>query len=389
LVLKDNGEEPVIGSKDMAALKKRVLLGIIYRTVALVIFMAFVVIYFSGFIFSVPLVSAAIILYVDSASGLVLAGRMAKPLSSSLKALAVTVFLTMLVTSQEQYPAIRELGLQILMVGAIWSAHYLSKAYSDYTGAVTRALLIAGVGFLYYSLFSAQDVAILSRLTLIALIGLASAAVFSLLSILKRHSNAQVSYIGNLFARIESPAIVCMVVAMIMTYLVFIRQSLMILGFFGLTVIEWAALCVAILLLFIKIRSLMPVDGAQMFEDRQKAAGSLHYDKGELKNAAVKVEEFVKEGKKEGLVVLMAAALIGNDVPVDKVQDVIAIIVDHEDEKEPPAMFKWTIGNVYDANRKKRLKAVNNMMAAAASAVDNVKNPVEKRKGAEISRAAD
>ena len=187
----------------------------------------------------------------------------------------------------------------------------------------------------------------------------------------------------------ESPAIVCMVVAMIMTYLVFIRQSLMILGFFGLTVIEWAALCVAILLLFIKIRSLMPVDGAQMFEDRQKAAGSLHYDKGELKNAAVKVEEFVKEGKKEGLVVLMAAALIGNDVPVDIVQDVIAIIVDHQDEKEPPAMFKWTIGNVYDANRKKRLKAVNNMMVAAASAVDNVKNPVEKRKDAEIIRAAD
>jgi hypothetical protein len=389
LASKDNTKEPVTGSKDAAVLKKQVIPGIIYRTIALVFFMAIIELYFPGSVFSVPLVSASIILYVDSVSGLVLAGKMAKPLSYSLKALAITVFLTLLATSQEQFPAARELGFQVLMVGAIWSAHYLSKAYSDYTGVVTRALLIAGAGFLYYSLFSAQNVAILSRLTSIALIGLASAAVFSLLGILKRHSNARVSYIGNLFTRIESPAIVCMVVAAIMTYLIFIRQSLMVLGFFGLTVIEWAALCVAILLLFIKVRSNMPVDGGQMFGNGQKLAGSLHDDRSELKNAAAKVEEFVKDGKKEGLVALMAAALIGNDVPVERVQDVIAIIVGHEDVKEPPAMFKWTVGNVYDANRKKRLKAVNNMMEAAASAVDNVRNPAEKRKDAEISRAAD
>jgi len=377
LVSKDNGGEPVIGTKDMAALKKQVLLGIVYRTIALVIFISVIVLYFPGSVFSVPLVSAAFVLYLDSAVGLVLAGRMARPLSFSMKALAITVFITLLAVSQGQYPELRELGPHILIAGAIWSVHYLSKAYSNFTGAVTRALLIAGAGFLYYS-YSAQDTAMLYGLALVGLVGIASAAVYILLGILKRHGNVQVSYVGNLLARIGGPAVLCTAVAVVMTYLIFIRQSLMILGYFGMTVIEWAALCVGILLIFIRIKSIMPVDGSQMFGDGGKAAGRLRYDKGELKNAAAKVEDFVMKGKKEGLIAIMAAALVGNAVPVDKVQDVIAIIVDHEDEKEPPAMFKWAIGNVYDANRKKRLKAVNDMMAAAVTAVDGARATADK-----------
>jgi hypothetical protein len=369
-------------TSDVAARKKQAFLGIIFRTIVLVIIMAVVVLYFPESVFSLPLIAAAVILYLDSASGLILAGRMAKPISHALKALAITVFLTLLVPSQEQFPAITGLGPHVLIVGSIWSAHYLSKAYSDYTGAMTRALLIAGLGFLYYSIFTAQDVAILSQLAMVALIGLASTAAFALLGILKGHGNAQLSYIGNLLTRIESPAVICMAVAAIMTYIIFVRQSLMILGFFGLTVIEWAALCVAILLLFIKIRSLMPVDGAKMFGEGQKVAGGARYDRGELKNAAAKVEDFVREGKKEGLVALMAAALIGNDVPVDKVQGVIAIIVGHEDVKEPPVIFRWAVGNMDDARREKRLKAVNEMMSAAALAINDVNGPVKEHKKA-------
>jgi hypothetical protein len=205
-------------------------------------------------------------------------------------------------------------------------------------------------------------------------------AAYALLAILERSGNSYIAYVGNIFTRIGSRLVICAAIAIIMTYIIFIRQSLMVMGYFGVAVIEWAALCVGILLIFIRLRSMMPVDGSQLFGNEEKVAKSLHYDTGELKAATAKVEEFVNGGKKEGLITLMASALIGNGVPADTVSSVIAVIVDHEDEKEPPAMLKWAVGNIYDANRKKRLKAVNEMMAAAVSAADSVGATSNKNK---------
>ncbi len=374
---KDKKKGQLIGSKDLVELKKQIILGILYRTAALAFILAFVVLYFPDSVLSAPLISAAVILYVASIFGLILAGRLAKPLFYSLIVLAATVFVALLATYQEQYPEYNHLGLQIMLVGAVGSIHFLAKAYSDFTGVVTRALLISSIGFLYYSLSGARDMTAEFQLVLVAVTGLASIVVYLILSILKRSG----SFVGNLITNIEKPWVICMAVAIIMTYFTFIRQSLMVLGSFGLTVIEWAVLCVAILLIFIRLRSAMPVDGGQIFGDEKKVTGRLHYEGSELKNATAKVEEFVRDGRKEGLIALMAAALIGNGVPVDEVQGVIRVIVDHEDEREPSAMFKWAAGNVYDANRKKRLKAVNEMMVAAVSAVDSVRAPVEKTQG--------
>ncbi len=370
-----DGNRPAI-ARDTVAMKKSILMGLVYRTAALLIFIAAVAVFFPGSVLSVPAISAAIILYADAIGGIALTGRMARPLSSTLKVLAVTVFLTMLVAAQDQYPALRDLGLLLFLPGGIWSVHFLSKAYSEFTGVVTRSLLIAAVGLVYYSVFSAVTMPVLSRMAWIALIGLASASVFSLLSILKRHSNPGVAYIGQLFTRIESPMVVCMVVAAIMTYLLFIRESLRGLGFFGMTVVEWAALCAVILFLAIKIRALMPRTEPQKFGDGHRAASSLNDHKGPLKNAAAKVDDFIRDGKKDGLIALIASALIGNDVPVETIQAVISIIVEHEDEKEPPAIFKWAMGNINEANRRKRVKAVEAMMAAAFSAVEGRNRPI-------------
>jgi hypothetical protein len=372
------------GGKDGQAMKREILKAIIYRTAALLIFTVLAIVFLLSSYAFLPSISAAIILYVESVSGKMLTGKIVKPLSASLKVLALTVFCTMFVIAQDLLPAARGLGIPIFVLGIAWSLHYVSKAYSEFTGVVTRSVMIAAVGFLYYSIFSAANIEILTQLGQIALVGIASSAVFSLLGILKRHDNAYLSYVGNTFARLESPVVICIAVAAILTYVLFIRQSLMTLGLFGLTLIEWAALCAAILLLFMRLRSMMRVDGAQKFGDVQKIAASLGFNKGELKNAASKVEDFVMDGKKDGLVAIMAAALIRNDVPVDRVQGVISAIVDHEDEREPPLMFRWAAGNVRDANRKKRLKAVGGMMEAAASAMNNVKSPAAGHRNSNI-----
>jgi len=83
---------------------------------------------------------------------------------------------------------------------------------------------------------------------------------------------------------------------------------------------------------------------------------------------------------------LMAKVLIDNGVPADASRPILSIIIDHEDDKEPPAMFKWAVGNINEANRKKRLEAVNDMTAAMVSAIDTAGNAVKKYDGPDTVR---
>ena len=43
-------------------------------------------------------------------------------------------------------------------------------------------------------------------------------------------------------------------------------------------------------------------------------------------------------------------------------------------------MFKWAVGNLDEANRKKRMKAANEMMAAAESAIDTARETAKKNR---------
>ena len=74
----------------------------------------------------------------------------------------------------------------------------------------------------------------------------------------------------------------------------------------------------------------------------------------------------------DGLATITIAALIKNDVSPETVQKVISVVVDYRDEPEPPVLFKWALGDLDEARRRKRMTAVNEMMAAASAAVSSV-----------------
>jgi len=347
-------------------------MGIIYRSAALAIFAAFMIIYFPTSEYFYPAVYAAIVLYVGLVASLLIAGKMSRPLTYASILLAATVFLAVSLPVQDFSTAVKSLEIPVLLTGIIASLHCLSRAYSEFTGVVTRALLIAAIGLLYYSAFTAVDMPVLSQLTTLALIAFVSMAVYSLLGILKRHSNPSIAYIGGLFSKIESPAVVSVAVAVIMTYFLLVRQSLTGLGSFGLGVIEWAALSGIVLFIFVKIQSTAISDAAQKDKNVYGTDGASS-DKAELDRAAAEVGAFVDEGKKEGLVMLMATALINNNVPENTAGPILSKIIDHADMTEPPVLFKWAVGNINEANRNNRQKAVDEMMAAMAAAIDTTK----------------
>ncbi len=349
--------------------KNQALKGVLLWTIALVIFLALALAFLRSTIVFIPGVCAAVLFYAASVAKLMLAGKFAVPLCRFLQALAITLFCALLISSPELRADARGLGLPILLLGAMWAVHYISKAYSDMTGVTTRALLIALAGNLYYSLLSASGVLFLPQLASVVMIGFAAAAAFSFIGVLSRHSNPRVSFVGKAFAGLWNPGLIGAAVAAVMTYLAFVRPSLVTLGPMVVTLIEWAVMCLAIFWLFRKIQSALRTEGGQEFGDGHKVTGVLRFEKGELETAASKVGEFVETGRKDGLITLTTMALAMNGVPSDAIESVISIIINYAEDPVPPAVFRWAAGDRDAAGRMKRAKVAEEMLAATVKAI--------------------
>jgi hypothetical protein len=360
----------------LASMKKQAGNDILYRTAALAVFTVIVVGLLRSTIFFLPCMAAVVCLYAASVTKIVLAGKVSGPLYTSLRLLAATVFFTTFVMAPGLPATANGLGPSVFLLGLIWSVHFTAKAYAEIAGVATRSLLIAALGYLYCSLFSASGVSVLPQLSLIVLTGFAATAVFSFAGIVSRHSDARISAIGKAFTGQWSAAAAGTALAAIMTYLIFVRSSLMFLGPLWITLLEWAAICLVILWLFREIRSRLPRGAVPRFGDGHTVAGAICFEKGELDKTARMVEEFVTTGKKDGLVTLMMAALIKNDIPQETVQKVISVVIDYRESREPPVLFKWALGDLDEVTRRERMTAVNQMMTAALAAISSVNGPV-------------
>jgi hypothetical protein len=66
---------------------------------------------------------------------------------------------------------------------------------------------------------------------------------------------------------------------------------------------------------------------------------------------------------------------------------VVSVVIDYRDEPEPPVLLKWALGGLDEARRKKRMAAVNEMMAAATAAVSSVNGYVTEAGTTEADQA--
>ncbi len=149
----------------MPAITKSILIGAVYRTAALVIFLIIDAFLFYGktgiipgvdtSIFFVPLAAGAVLLYCATMAGLMLTGKLAKPIMFALSAFAVTVFLALFFMLERQWPDLNSFSLPIFILGVMLAINELMKAYSGLTGMVSRSGVIIATGFLLQSLLSA------------------------------------------------------------------------------------------------------------------------------------------------------------------------------------------------------------------------------------------
>jgi hypothetical protein len=358
------------------AVTKQVAMGIAYRTAALVAFIVVIVFLFSGqapikavsgfsFLF-MPLLVGAILLYVALLPGLLLGGEMAAPLSRGLISLAAAVLLSLIASG---------IGLDIvstplLIFGFMVTIHFLSGAYSEITGIISRAGVIVTAGFLAQAALNTLNNDIMARAGNIIMVSAAVLAVLSLPGMLKGHSNAYITYIGTALSNIKNLAVVFAAAALVMIYFVFLRPLIVAYASGWLIAVEWLIMCAIVVLLFLKARSYVDTNSElQGFGDGHAVACKICYDKESLESASAMIRDYVEGGKKEGLIALVAATMVNNGAPLEEVMRVLAIVIDHKDDPAPLLIFKWALGDLEEARRKKRLMAVNEMIDAAAKAI--------------------
>ncbi len=177
-------------------------------------------------IFFIPLAAGAVILYMSTMAGLLLAGKLARPIMFALIAFAVTVFLSLVFLLEQQWPDFNVLTLPIFLVGTMLAVNELMKAYAELTGMVSRAGVIIAMGFFLQNLLSVFHNPDITQLGFIIFIGSAAAAVFSMLGLFNSNSNPILSYAGKAFKGIRGVIEVGVLAVLLMAYFIYARPYL-------------------------------------------------------------------------------------------------------------------------------------------------------------------
>lgn len=372
------------------------LIGIAGRTVAFVVALVVValligsinglpVVYTGLSFLFLPLVVGILVLYVSSVLSLVMGGRMARPISAALNLLAGFVFLAFLAASSNLPAGLNLLALPLLAVGAGAALVALGKAYSDSAKTVTRALLIAAVGYLAMVIpaaFWLPDSQIVGPMLFI---GFILASLTSLLGLLGGHSNEYLAAAGKMFGTWGWPAFICLLCLVLLTYDHYVKPVLVSAIAGGVVILEWSVLIAAFAYIgLIIVRTVKWNSQGRAHGDLHTLVQKISYDRKSLEAATTAVEGFVENGKKEGLIVYLSVVLIENKVSPGSIERIISGIVGYEDEREPTLALKWAVGNTAGKNRKRRLSVLYEAILAAShaagydSAAERLSQPGEK-----------
>ncbi len=372
------------------AITKSTMVGAGYRTVALVVFLIIAWFLFYGktgivpgidtSIFFIPLAVGAVILYMSTMAGMLLAGKLARPIMFALIAFAVTVFLSLVFLLEQQWPDFNVLTLPIFLAGTMLAVNELMKAYAELTGMVSRAGVIIAMGFFLQNLLSVFHNPDITQLGFIIFIGSAAAAVFSMLGLFNSNSNPLLSYAGKAFKGIRGVIEVGVLAVLLMSYFIYARPFLVGLASIWLVVVEWLIMCIVIAIIFVRARTYMKsISELRQFGDGHAVAGKIFFHKDDIEMTAAIIEEFVNSGKKEGLVACVAKALVENGSSIEEIRRTLGPFISYTDESEPMLLLKWATGNITEANRRNRLKVAIAVIEAAAIAAKMQSLPAQNK----------
>jgi hypothetical protein len=331
-----------------------------------------------SFLFNPMLVMSAT-LYSASILGLLLSGELSKTIVSNVKITAVFLFLYMVFSNAPTPPALRPLGVLVLVgTHPVVTARVAGVISKDYGGIVLKSL-VESLSIFYLSLILRSAVRLVVntlniesiKLSLPEKIHMAVLAVsaLSILGVFRDYRNPYLSYLGGKFSQLTVRVSSFTIIMLLLFYFSDLRPAASNLISNNLVIVyEWAAVCLMVYAFYRKIRSYA---SKRLVETRRLEGWFVQAEKvlqrnGDIVEASKLAEDFVERGRKAGLLSNIVATLVKNGVPTGKIETIIQELADYKDGQLPMLTLKWELKNLEREEKRRRLRVLMSTLARAA-----------------------
>ena len=183
-------------------------------------------------------------------------------------------------------------------------------------------------------------------------------AMFSLIGILDHHSNSVVRMVGRFFRNASNMITITVVLTLIFVYALKLRGMIAAKVPEQTVLAEWIVVAIAVMVVVYKFFSYFrSKEKKQDFCDTRKLVQSIYRDRGDTVYAQSVVDQFIVEGIREPLVVLLTTVLVqGRANPFDT-ERIIGNVVRYS-SRERKFTFRWALGDEAAMTREERTRIV-------------------------------
>jgi hypothetical protein len=349
------------GNEDWIASRRKLLLTAIIAA-AMVIMSAGALTYLSPagsklnlwFIFPAACAMAACYLAWGLVSALI-RGKVVGSLHSGIQALTLALLFGLLIMFFPNSPRGSFMfGLVLALSGFLALAAFLARAYSDHYWLVGRAAVIVMLGLaleLGVSLTSVSDM--LRGIPLIVAVLVAS---LSMIGILQEHSNPYARFIGRFFRSSSNMIMVTVVLTLVFVYALKLRNTIAQKAPEQTVLAEWIVVAIVVIVLVYKFFSFFrSKEKAQEFSDARRLVQSVYKDWGDTGYAQRVVDQFIVDGRREPLVVLLTSVLAEGRTDPAEIERIIGGVVGYS-AKDRRFSFSWAMGDEMAMSREERTR---------------------------------
>jgi hypothetical protein len=308
---------------------------------------------------------AGILAYLGSIVRVVLRGSLVAPISESVYYLAPTSVMAILfLYGPTAFPSFLEtLAVPSLVLGAVLSAENIARACRGPAGLVFRAMALLAAAVLIYILASGTGRPDLGGAVLV---GGGLAASMSMLGLFREHSDPWLRAIGTAFARTWMFFINSLLIVIATVYALYLRPQAI--DAYGEVMImfEWLAVGVAIIVLSLLVRRTMREVPEGRLTPESMVGESMAFGSDRAKVVEA-VADFVAEGRKERLLVMLVSTLKGRGLDDGEVSRTVSDLVRYR-EDPVPVTWAWTYGDLMERRRQYRYRVIKETLDAATKA---------------------
>lgn len=319
-----------------------------------------------------PISGIIIVVYTIEMFSQFFEGDFVKAISNHMEVPVMIVTFTLtLFNPQIVFPdSYKTAGYWIIGTALVWVTHTIIKAYSKIESTFTFAALLTITGYttktIIESYMGLNPDLPFSPGNIVFYCFLATAAL-SLLSFFKYSSKDYLYYIGN---KLNSHTVlfgIGVVAFFVQVYLLDIRPSFPASISPYLLVAEWTAVCLISFAVFKSVRDhLLNVSQTLKFGEWTVLTQKITNKKEELDV----MSDFIDDGKKERLLMLISHILLSNNIPYKIGEEAIGELVQYRDPEPPKIVSTRMAGEMREENRRNRQRILEKTLKTVEDAIN-------------------